>query len=75
MTLGAFILSAASSLFVIADPIAAVPGFLAMTPVDTPAERTRTARLACAVMAGILLVFAAAGKWIFHFLGITMPAF
>ena len=26
-------------------------------------------------MAGVLVVFAAAGKWIFKFLGITMPAF
>jgi len=75
MTLGAYILSAASSLFVIVDPIAAVPGFLAMMPEDSPAERARTARLACFVVAGVLLGFASVGKWIFQFLGITMPAF
>ena len=33
------------------------------------------ARIACCVMAGVLITFAAAGKYIFKFLGITMPAF
>jgi multiple antibiotic resistance protein len=66
---------AAGSLFVIIDPIASVPGFLAMTPGDSPTSRIRMARLACAVTAGVLLVFAIAGKLIFKFLGITMPAF
>lgn len=75
MTLLEYILLAASSLFVIIDPLAVVPAFLAMTPHDTPEQRTKMARLACLVMAGVLVVFAAAGKWIFKFLGITMPAF
>src|SRR5947207_99999 len=46
-----------------------------MTPTDSPEQRIRMARLACCVMAGVLIVFAVAGKWIFKFLGITMPAF
>src|SRR5262245_328367 len=46
-----------------------------MTPTDTPEQRIRMARLACMVMAAVLIVFAVAGKWIFKFLGITMPAF
>jgi multiple antibiotic resistance protein len=75
MSLSEYILLAASSLFVIVDPLAVVPAFLAMTPSDTPQERMRMARLACCVMAGVLIVFAAAGRWIFKFLGITMPAF
>jgi len=66
---------ASSSLFVIIDPLATVPAFLAMTPTDTPEQRVRMAGLACCVMAGVLIVFAVAGKWIFKFLGITMPAF
>ncbi len=70
-----YALLAFGSLFVIVDPIATVPAFLAMTPRDTPEQRIRTARLACGVMAGVLLVFALAGKIIFKFLGITMPAF
>ena len=46
-----------------------------MTPTDTPDARVRMAGLACCVMAGVLITFAIAGKWIFKFLGITMPAF
>ena len=75
MRLSEYILLAASSLFVIIDPFAAVPAFLAMTHDDTPKERERMARLASFVVAGVLLTFAIAGKWIFKVLGITMPAF
>jgi multiple antibiotic resistance protein len=73
--LGEYILLAASSLFVIVDPLATVPAFLAMTPSDTPEERLRTAKVACGTMAGVLLVFALAGMWIFKVFGITLPAF
>ena len=75
MTLSAYIFLAASSLFVIVDPVAVIPAFVAMTPHDTPEQRIRSARLACCVVAGVLMLFAIAGKWIFKFLGITIPAF
>ena len=75
MRLPEYILLAASSLFVIVNPLAAVPAFLAMTPRDTPEQRIKMAGIACLVMVVVLIVFAAAGKWIFKFLGITMPAF
>jgi multiple antibiotic resistance protein len=75
MTLLEYSLLAFSSLFVIVDPIAAVPAFLAMTPRDTMAARLRMARLAALVAVGVLVVFAAGGRWIFKFLGITLPAF
>jgi len=75
LDLAGYILFATSSLFVIIDPIATVPAFLAMTPTDTPGQRIRMARLACLVTAGLLLAFALGGKWIFQFLGITIPAF
>jgi multiple antibiotic resistance protein len=75
MNLPEYSLFAASSLLVIVDPFAAVPAFLAMTPGDSPGQRIRTARLACTVVAGVLLLFAIAGRWIFHFLSITVPAF
>ena len=75
MTLPEYMLLAVSSLFVIVDPIATVPAFIAMTPNDTPEDRTKMAGLACWVMAGVLIAFAAAGRYIFKFLGITMPAF
>lgn len=70
-----YILLAASSLFVIVDPLAVVPAFLAMTPNDTAEQRIRTARLACCVAAGVLLLFSVAGQLVFKVMGITMPAF
>ncbi len=75
MSLTEYILLAFSSLFVIVDPIAIVPAFIAMTPNDSPAAQLRMARLACLVAAGVLMLFALAGKWIFKVLGITLPAF
>jgi multiple antibiotic resistance protein len=75
MSLLEYILLATSSLFVIVDPLAAVPAFIAMTPSNTPEDRIRMARIAALTMAGVLLAFAFAGQWIFRFLGITMPAF
>ncbi len=75
MSLTEYALLALSSLFVIIDPVATVPAFLAMTSQNTPDERVKMARLACTVCAALLLVFAVAGRWIFHYLGITIPAF
>lgn len=46
-----------------------------MTPGDTAEQRSRTARLACCVAAGVMLTFALAGQLIFKVMGITMPAF
>ena len=54
MTRTEYALFAFSSLFVIVDPIAAVPAYLAMTARDTIAQRLRMARVACAER-GILL--------------------
>ena len=75
MSLSEYILLAGSSLFVIVDPLAAVPAFLAMTPTDTPAQRLHTAKVACCTVAGVLLAFSAAGTVIFKVFSITMPAF
>lgn len=71
----AYILLATSSLFVIVDPLAAVPSFLTMTANDTTEQRLRTARLACFAMAVVLLLFATAGTLVFKIFSITMPAF
>jgi multiple antibiotic resistance protein len=73
--LSEYILLALGSLFVIVDPLATVPAFLAMTPDDTPQERSSTALLACCVTAGVLLLFSVAGQLVFKVMGITMPAF
>ena len=59
----------------IVDPLAIVPAFLAMTPHDTAEQRIRTARLACCVAAGVMLVFSWTGQLLFKVMGITMPAF
>ena len=75
MSLIEYILLAASSLFVIVDPLATAPAFLAMTPNDTPEQRLRTARMACSTMAVVLLVFSVAGTLLFKVFGITMAAF
>jgi MarC family membrane protein len=75
MRLSEYALLAFSSLFVIVDPIATIPAFIAMTTRNTPEEQLRMARLACLVAAGVLMLFAFAGKAIFKVLGITLPAF
>jgi MarC family membrane protein len=75
VSLSEYILLAASSLFVIVDPLATAPAFLAMTPNDTPEQRLRTARLACFTMMVVLLAFSVAGTVIFKIFGITMAAF
>jgi multiple antibiotic resistance protein len=75
MTLLEYTLLAFSSLIVIVDPLAVIPAFIAMTPHDTAAARKRMARIACLVAAGVLMLFTAAGNWLFKVLGITLPAF
>lgn len=75
MSLSSYILLALTSLFVIVDPLATAPAFLAMTPTDTAEQRLRTARVACFTTAVVLLGFAFAGTFLFKIFGITMPAF
>jgi multiple antibiotic resistance protein len=73
MTLTEYGVLAFSSLFVIVDPIATVPAFLAMTTRDK-GQRLRMARVACIVAIGILAGFSLFGRWLFSLLGITLPA-
>jgi multiple antibiotic resistance protein len=75
LSLSEYILLAITSLFVIVDPLATAPAFLAMTPVDTPEQRLRTAALASLTTAAVLLAFAFTGTELFKVFGITMPAF
>jgi multiple antibiotic resistance protein len=75
VTLSEYTLLAAGSLFVIVDPLATAPVFLAMTPTDTPEQRLRMAALASVTTAAVLLGFAFAGPGLFKIFGITMPAF
>jgi multiple antibiotic resistance protein len=64
-----------TSLFVVIDPLATAPVFIAMTQGDNALARRRMARLACMVAAGVLLLFALSGQWLFKILGVTLPAF
>ena len=75
MTLLEYTLFAFTSMFVIVDPVATVPAFLAMTPHNSLVQQNRMALLASAVAAGVLMGFALAGPWLFKILGITLPAF
>lgn len=75
MSFTEYALFAFSSLFVIIDPVAVIPSFIAMTEHDSAASRERTARTACFLAFGILVAFAAAGSTIFKLFGITLPAF
>ena len=72
MSLAEYLVLACSSLFVIVDPIALVPAFLAMTD-DDEAHRRRTAAVACAVAALVLMGFAAGGPSVLAVLGGADP--
>jgi len=63
------------ALFVIVAPLSGVPVFLSMTPKNTAAERKRMAKMACIVCGAVLFVFGGLGQFIFHVMGITLPAF
>ena len=74
MTSTEYAVLAFSSLFVIVDPIATVPAFLAMTARYTLGQRLRMARVACLAAVLILSGFALTGQWLFSLLGITLAA-
>lgn len=57
------------------DPIGLVPIFLALTPMETPAHRRRTALKGVVIGGSILLVFALVGEPGLRTLGISIPAF
>jgi multiple antibiotic resistance protein len=74
MTLTEYALFSFGSLFLIVDPIAAVPAFLSMTARDSVAQRIRMAQVACLATVGILAVFACVGQGLFLALGVSLPA-
>jgi multiple antibiotic resistance protein len=71
----AFAFVAFSAVFVVVDPFAAIPFFLAMTAADPPAHKRATARRAALAMGIVLLVFALAGALVFRLLGVSLGAF
>jgi multiple antibiotic resistance protein len=64
-----------TSVFVLVDPVAAVPSFLAMTgPCDRGRRRHMAVRAAWTCFI-VLVTFSLAGTWIFRMFGITLAAF
>jgi multiple antibiotic resistance protein len=70
-----FALIAFTSIFVLVDPIAAVPTFLAMTGDSDPRRRRHMAVRAGWTCFVVLLTFSLAGTLIFQLFGITLAAF
>jgi multiple antibiotic resistance protein len=68
-------LVALSAIFVVVDPLAAVPFFLAMTSEQSPEQRRDTARRAAIGAWLILTAFGLLGALLFRLLGISIPAF
>src|SRR5579871_5904096 len=75
MALLQFSLIAFTSLFVLVDPVAAVPAFLAMTRGSNRSQRRRMAARAAWTCLVVLLTFSLAGTLIFKLFGITLAAF
>ena len=70
-----FSLIAFTSIFVLVDPIAAVPTFLAMTGDADRADRRHMAVRAAWTCFLVLVTFSMAGTFIFKLFGITLAAF
>jgi multiple antibiotic resistance protein len=62
------------TLFVIMDPPGTVPIFLGLTSAMTHKQRTRAARTAIFVAAGVILAFAVFGQQLLNYMGISIPA-
>ncbi|MGB3243731.1 MAG: MarC family protein [Sulfitobacter sp.] len=71
----AYMITALVTMFVVVDPIAIAPLFIALTSGMTQAQRRRIAWRACVIAGVLLLIFAAFGKAVLGFIGISMPAF
>jgi multiple antibiotic resistance protein len=71
----AYMITAFVTLFVVIDPIAIAPLFLAVTPGMDATARERIARRAVLVGLLILVVFSLLGEAVLDFIGISMPAF
>lgn len=64
-----------AALFIVLDPFALAPLFLAMTRGMSPHRRRRVALHSCLTAAILLCLFGAFGEAVLEFIGISMPAF
>ena len=69
------LLTAFVTLFVVIDPVGLAPLFVALTQGADARHRRGIAVRACAIGAGILLLFGLMGETVLEFVGISMPAF
>ncbi|HEY9039379.1 MAG TPA: MarC family protein [Roseovarius sp.] len=63
------------TLFIVLDPFALAPLFLALTRGMSPAMRRSVAIRSCLMGTALLIVFGAFGEAVLGFIGISMPAF
>ena len=63
------------TMFVVIEPIALAPLFVALTTGRTAAERRRIALRACIIAMILLTLFGVAGESVLAIIGIGMPAF
>jgi len=70
-----FALTAFTSILFLVDPPGCIPAYLALTSRYDPAKRRRTALVACVAATLVMSGFGIVGSWVFHFLGLSLPAF
>lgn len=70
-----FFAAALATIVSVVDPVGIAPIFLALTPQMTRVEQLGVMRRSVMIAAVILVVFAFAGRYFLHGLGITVPAF
>ena len=63
-----------TQLFIIVDPLAGIPIFLAITPTKTRGERRIIARRSCIIACLVIVFFIVAGSTILAYFGIKTPA-
>lgn len=73
MGAASFMFAAFTSIFSVANPLAAMPVFLSLTEQDDEAHRKWLARKASTYMFLVLTVFLFAGTYIMSFFGISLP--
>jgi multiple antibiotic resistance protein len=70
-----FSLKVFAGFFAIMNPVANIPIFISLTEKANSGSRKRVARIATTTAFFIVLCFTIAGKYIFQFFGLTIPAF
>jgi multiple antibiotic resistance protein len=71
----AFATAVIASVFAVVDPIGALPFYVALTEGFSPADRRLVADRAVGVLAGVLVLFALVGRYLFSAFGFTLQAF